>query len=502
MGLLDFGAKVILTYKADVSDAKAKIRELSGEEKKLAQERLKQEEAANKGIERQIKGLGMLAAGIGAAMGAVALAKSGLDEYAKTSEQAAAKVKDIKTSASTAMDAVQASIGKTVVAMEPLIKSITDVVKLLGDAGAAGPLAMGALALAISGNPVIAALVLGASSGTDPADVIFNAQGYIDGKRAQAKRGAQGALDATRRFDMDPTTLKGVGDQIGNAISNAIGEGTRRGLGVSEWGKLEYKSGGKGGPDRRDARWSLDNWRQGEGGNVGGGSSGGISQGALADGVARDIYGNPTDLSAIAGGKLFDLYEERTKQWIERTQALNSGPSILERMLGPIQEIDLYRESFSMLTGAATAGYEAMIDGTMSFGDAVKKSVADALKALGSKMLVQAIGETAAGFAALASGYGIGAAAPHFKAAALYGAGAAAAGLASSALGGGGGSGGGVGASAPDSRGSSSLGGSPGQSERIIVYEDAFAENNAHERALRAEKIVRKVVGSGAVRAR
>ena len=176
-------------------------------------------------------------------------------------------------------------------------------------------------------------------------------------------------------------------------------------------------------------------------------------------------------------------------------------PSLLDSMFGDNGAINAKAEALNLLTGAATAGFEAMVDGSMSAGEAMKRSIADGLKALGSKMLVLGIGETAAGFAAIASGYGFGAAAPHFKAAALYSAGAVAAGLAANAIGtsAGASAGGGASPTAPDSRGSSASG-NGGSTDRIIVYDDAFAENNAHERRLRAEKLVRRVTGSGAVR--
>ena len=51
MGLLDFASNVLTKYKADISDHKAKVRELEGEERKLAQARVDGLEKGNKSID-------------------------------------------------------------------------------------------------------------------------------------------------------------------------------------------------------------------------------------------------------------------------------------------------------------------------------------------------------------------------------------------------------------------------------------------------------------------
>ncbi len=83
MGLLDIGAKVLTTYKADVSDHKAAIKELTGLEKQLAKERLDGVEKHNKGLEDQIKGYAKVGVAIGVAAGAIALLKTGFDELSE-----------------------------------------------------------------------------------------------------------------------------------------------------------------------------------------------------------------------------------------------------------------------------------------------------------------------------------------------------------------------------------------------------------------------------------
>src|SRR4051812_40112761 len=80
MGLGDLISKVVTVYKADTTDHKRAVKELSGEEKKLAQDRLKATEDHNAGLESQIKTLGKVAAGIGLVYGAVAALKGGYEE--------------------------------------------------------------------------------------------------------------------------------------------------------------------------------------------------------------------------------------------------------------------------------------------------------------------------------------------------------------------------------------------------------------------------------------
>ncbi len=517
MGLLDFAAKVVLTYKADVSDAKAGLRSLSGEEKKLAAERLARDEAANKRIEGQIKGIGMLAAGVGAAIGSIALASKALDAYGKTSDEAAKKVAGIKTASDKAMDAVMVSIGQTVIAMEPLIMAITSVIKLLGDAGAAGPLAMGALALAISGNPVIAALVLGASSGTDPADIIFNAQGYIDGKMAQKKKGAQGALDAARRFDMDPTTLKGIGDKVGGAISNAIDQGVRRGLGVSEWGKLEYN--GKGKP--RAGKWGdvagspYTDWTDYGPRDIGGrpDSAAGIAaenrnyggsfvgQERIADDKSRDMYGRAEDLSALINDDNNKKLAEMAASAKELAAINASGPTVMERLLGTHDDMAIYASLFQGLSSTIQGTFDAMVTGSEPAAQALKRLAATGVMAIAKEMLAGSIHFGAKAIGAAAS-YNYVQAGMYATTAAKYAAGAAAVGVIASQMGGGGGSMGGGGGtpqpSAPAYYGPTG-GGSSDRAAPVIVVGSPFAYDSPRNQQKNAKRFTGLALGTNSV---
>jgi hypothetical protein len=77
MGLLDVVTNVITVYKADTSEHKAKVRELTGAQKEMAQAELDGAVARNKQFDDWKSGLSK----IGVAIGAVALAYEGLKEY-------------------------------------------------------------------------------------------------------------------------------------------------------------------------------------------------------------------------------------------------------------------------------------------------------------------------------------------------------------------------------------------------------------------------------------
>lgn len=85
MGVLDISAKVAVAYKADISDMKAKLKELEGAEKALAEQQIKTAEARNKSIDGGVKSL----AELGLAINAASSIMSGLMEtQAAASEHA------------------------------------------------------------------------------------------------------------------------------------------------------------------------------------------------------------------------------------------------------------------------------------------------------------------------------------------------------------------------------------------------------------------------------
>lgn len=171
--------------------------------------------------------------------------------------------------------------------------------------------------------------------------------------------------------------------------------------------------------------------------------------------------------------------------------------TFMESTFGPVGQFDAYKAGWDGFTNAVTAGYNAMVDGSMSFGKAFKQAVAGALKATGAQMLIESLKEAAYGVANLAVGNAPGAAA-HFKSSALFAAGSIAAGVAANQLGGGGGGGGaaaggaGAGGGAP-SKPAANSNANP-QSSIVYVVGDPFdTEANPRRRQNNAKRLLDEV---------
>lgn len=178
--------------------------------------------------------------------------------------------------------------------------------------------------------------------------------------------------------------------------------------------------------------------------------------------------------------------------------------SKLEQMFGPIDEFNAYQEAFNMLGGAVTSAMDAWIDGSMSAGEAVKKFIGQALKALASQMAIESLKHGAYALGSLAFG-DVRGAGQHAAAAAAFGVGAAAAAVAAKSMGGG---------AAPTSAGASAGGSAGGGSsfagtaqqgtgERIIVVMgDSFSRSSPRMQQLDAERTVDLAFGGNGVASR
>ena len=161
---------------------------------------------------------------------------------------------------------------------------------------------------------------------------------------------------------------------------------------------------------------------------------------------------------------------------------LSEGPSFMERMLGPVSEIDRYATAWGTFTDAATAGYMALVTGSESAGAAMKRVIAQSVAAEGSRMLVLALREGAMAVASLAGG-NFAAAGSHALAAAKFGAGAAIAGVVANQLGGGAaGASAGAGASTPAGVTAGSEG---GPITRNYIIGDSFGFETPRSQAAR-----------------
>ncbi len=191
-----------------------------------------------------------------------------------------------------------------------------------------------------------------------------------------------------------------------------------------------------------------------------------------------------------------DVMVDMAKAWGE-VDAVSD--SMIEKMLGPVDEIDGYRVAFEGLTTAVTAAFSAWMDGSVSGVAAFKAAAREEIKALAIRAGQRAVYETAEGFSKLANPATAPAAAAHFKAAALYGLVAVGAGAAARSLGPAGGSGGGYGGGSGRSGGSAGT----GTTTTIISYGDSMSDDSHRMRQNRARRLVAlagNVSGRDAVR--
>jgi hypothetical protein len=238
------------------------------------------------------------------------------------------------------------------------------------------------------------------------------------------------------------------------------------------------------------------------GGVTGTGKTASTSLGSAADSAQYNDYGVEQTLGMQIDQIETNRQKMLTDDWQKRLgdqQAKKS--SFLESTFGTIDEFNAYHEAFSMLTGGVTTAMDAWISGSMSAGQAVKKFIAESLKALASQMAIEALKHAAYGIGSAAFGDYAGAA-KHAQAAAAFGVAAIAAASAAKSMGGGAQAtaappGGASGGAAQQGQGGSS--GGPSTHTSIIVYGDNYAEDSPRMRQLRAERLVKQATGSSAV---
>lgn len=176
-------------------------------------------------------------------------------------------------------------------------------------------------------------------------------------------------------------------------------------------------------------------------------------------------------------------------------ESYQSTDSVLRRMFGDPQEIELYAAGLKTLQDAGGAAFSAFITGSGSAGEAFKEMVAQNMIALSSEMFGRSIYELAMAAGSLAM-YDFKGAAAHTKAAGLYAGGAVIVGGIARVFGsaGGGGSGGGAasGAALPSTT-SSAINKAPeagaGRSVTVVVGDD-FADDSPRKRQQRAQRMV------------
>ena len=430
MGLGEFfqqTATTILLFKADVSDAKRGLKELSGEEKKAAEQAIKLAEARNDSMTRLAKGI--TAANVAMKLGNEVIKFAG-DAWKTYEKQAlaaggadAAKARSFRSALNemgASIDHIKGAIGRLVVALEPLVRAAAFVVDKA--------------AWVIDHVP--------SGSGLDRLASNPGVQRAIEAERARNSfsysQYAYGAANADRDLQR-ALGIAGAGQIQAGAIYTAdVANRTR--------------------PAQRRSRGG-DNaitWEQYYANT--GGRYDGIG-GVFGDGLDYGMGAGPVTAQRGAWGSAG--FEEDVQKILDNVQKLETGrkQSIIEQVFGPAQELDIYAEKMQLLgdavgifSGALQSGFDAWVSGSQSATEALNGVFKATITGLASTMFAHALEEGALAVGALARGFGgdvrgFAEAAAHGKAAAAYGAAGVGIGVIARQFGGGGSGGGAAGAS-------------------------------------------------------
>ncbi len=345
---------------------------------------------------------------------------------------AAEEMATFGTSTTDSFDKIKGAIGRLTTAMGPLLDKISEAIGMLASASEntsdAGGLDLLTAATGGSGLGILMARAKKKGQIVDPLAAAYagamgtNAYGAVNpaaNDNAAASAGARGPsydwAAVARGFGQlahDGIAQLKLSPESAHEIAKAIVELENP---ASRW-KVFAQRESSNQTDVND----LEKWRGGESEKESEQFIGGLKN-YVAD-FENTFVGAMTSIAGSAASVM---------------EGVPAGPTALEKMFGKVPEIHGYEVAFKGLSDAATSGFNAMVDGTESFGTAFKHSIADSLKALGGQLLVSALKETAEGVAALAIGgpFMGASAARHFAAAAMFGAGAVAAGATANAIG-------------------------------------------------------------------
>jgi hypothetical protein len=219
---------------------------------------------------------------------------------------------------------------------------------------------------------------------------------------------------------------------------------------------------------------------------------------------------DPSQIGEALNAQLAAIEEHRKQlEEMKRAQTVADRESFLSQTFGKPEEFSLYADAFSMLSGAIGSAMDAWITGSMSAGQAIKKFIADALKANAIQMATESLKHAAyaIGFGAL----GDPRAGMHVAAALKFAAASAAMAAGAKALGGSGGagsgasaggasasSGGGAAAGQRDQRGTTSTQGNnerPRESRPVyVIVGEHFSEESPRARRQKADAAVERAL--------
>jgi hypothetical protein len=260
--------------------------------------------------------------------------------------------------------------------------------------------------------------------------------------------------------------------------------------GEMDFSKKPRKRGGGGGrssaapPDAMPVQEYFD-W------NLGGDPSGWYESMYGVSSVA-DQMGSTSQIGfGKYGPKLLDDTQQLDKM-ADSYQKFRTekGQTFMEQAFGPLEQFDAYGAAFGVLTTTLTSGFDAWVNGSESFGQAMKAAFKQSLGAVASDMFAKSVQHAAYALGSLAFGDFRGAA-THGAAAGAFAAGALTIGSLARSMGGGAAAG--LPAGNTTGAGSTavpvlpSYSGAPSGNRQVtLVIGDDFAEDSPRKRAAKA----------------
>lgn len=448
-------ASAVVKFKADPSELKAALKDLQGEEKKLAQAQLAAAEARNKGFDSWAKGITKASVVTQVASKALGVATDGWHAYEKAAKKAggadeerARNFRGALTVWNNGLNSLMVSVGKLVAGFAPLVELagtvvgyaawVIDHIPDLGSPFGGSDFLEQAKRKYKSHSYAAAArgAVLGgqantiAASGLLRASAIQTAQ-YVDAVAGNVKLTPEqatllnalgiasplvgGAFSGTGQWNLKEV-LKGMrAPAHGGSAPTPVYD-----VAAYQRGNRGYQPGAtRIGPNGREV-WNGYAWvpaplSSSIGGTPYGTSSGqiaGLGVGIQFGSLSRDFEGLASTFAAVG------------QQYSERK-------SLLEGIFGKFDEYDGYAERMKTLgdavgvfSGALQTHFAAWVSGSESIRTAFKGLFFDTISGIASSMLARGVEHGAMAIGALAFG-DVPAAATHAKASAANFAGAA-----------------------------------------------------------------------------
>ena len=507
--------KAIISVKADTAQARAEIAKLSVEEQKAAKARVKAQEEANATMERSAQKYALWATASVAAFAIAGASVKKYEEHLKSlgsgGEAELRKIQTASETLSNAQNELQFAIARVALAAAPAAEALgamaTEIANIVDGIGGV----INKVSGLIPGGSGTASFV-----GKWGGRAMFGAAGIGYGIYSDVTGGSTKQYATSAGFDYNEGN--GPGQEEGREV---IHPDVARGLGWifvsgpdggywrpptdAEKAEKEAKAKEHADAARRQAEIYANAWRAIQG-DVDATSGNARGDGNLSGRSIRD-FSNEELLAASGssfGGADFDQFGEFEDIAKERLEGQTAERTAMERIVGPIEQFDMYAEGFGLIGSAAVSAYEAIVTGSEGAGAAIKKTIGAGMMALGKDMFVRSLQEGAWAIADLARGNFPGAKA-HGIAAGLFFAGSVAAGKVASELGAGGSTAGASGGGRGNTYAAAGISGSSGGSggggtgaPTYIVLGDSFGYESQRSRDQRFRSALHTAGRSGA----